>query len=37
MTKISSEIRIDAAKEKVWDIIADLGGVQNFHPGVKKS
>ncbi len=37
MTKSSSEIRIDAPKEKVWEIIADLGGVRNFHPGVKKS
>lgn len=36
-TEITSEIRINAPKEKVWAIIADLGGVQNFHPGVKKS
>ncbi len=37
MTQISSEIRINAPKEKVWAIIADLGAVQNFHPGVQKS
>ena len=37
MTHLSSEIRIKAPKEKVWAILADLGGIQNFHPGVKKS
>lgn len=37
MTHISSEIRLNAPKEKVWAIWADLGGIQNFHPGVKKS
>lgn len=36
-TSVKSEIKIDAPKEKVWSIISDLGGVQNFHPGVKKS
>ncbi len=37
MTQISSEIRINAPKQKVWAIIADLGAVQNFHPDVQKS
>ncbi len=37
MTHISHEIRIDAAKENVWAAIADLGGIEKFHPGVKKS
>lgn len=37
MTHISHEIRIEAAKENVWAAIADLGGIEKFHPGVKKS
>lgn len=37
MTHIKHEIRIDAAKEKVWAAIADLGGVAKFNPAVKKS
>ena len=37
MTSVTSEIRINAPKEKVWNIIADLGAVQNFHPGVRQS
>lgn len=37
MTSIHGEARIHASKEKVWAAIADLGAVQNFHPGVSKS
>ena len=37
MTSISQEIRIDAPREKVWNILADLGGIQRFHPAVSKS
>lgn len=37
MTTIKSEIRIDAPKRKVWDVISDLGGIQAYHPAVKKS
>ncbi len=37
MTTIGGEIKVNAPKEKVWKILADLGGVQSFHPGVKKS
>ena len=37
MTAITSTIRIQASKDEVWKILADLGGVQNFHPGVAKS
>ncbi len=37
MTTITQEIRINAPKEHVWAILADLGAVQRFHPGVKKS
>ena len=37
MTSITQEIRINAPKEQVWAILADLGGVQRFHPAVRKS
>ena len=37
MTTITQEIRINAPKDRVWAILADLGAVQRFHPGVKKS
>ena len=37
MTAITSTVRIHASKDEVWKILADLGGVQNFHPGVAKS
>ena len=37
MPTIKSEIRIDAPKRKVWDVISDLGGIQAYHPAVKKS
>lgn len=37
MTRITEEIRINASKNKVWEIISDLGGIENYHPGVKKS
>ena len=32
MTRVESEIRIDASKEKVWDVIADLGSVSVWNP-----
>ncbi len=37
MTRITSEVLINAPKNEVWDIIADLGAIENFHPGVTKS
>ncbi len=37
MTTFSSDIHIEAPKDDVWAILADLGGIQKFHPGVKKS
>ena len=36
-TKISGQIKINSSKENVWKIISDLGGIQNYHPLVKKS
>ncbi len=32
MTRVTSEIRIDAPKDKVWDVIADLGSVSVWNP-----
>jgi len=37
MTKIKKKLSINASKERVWDVIADLGGIQNYNPSVKKS
>ncbi len=37
MTQITSEIKINAPKEKVWATLANLGGIQSFHPIVEKS
>ncbi|MBL4709927.1 MAG: SRPBCC family protein [Flavobacteriales bacterium] len=37
MTTFSKQIKISAPKQKIWEIISDLGAIQNFHPGVSKS
>ena len=37
MTHIAGEVHIDAPKDRVWDILADLGGIKNFSPGVTDS
>ena len=37
MTQIKSEIRINASKEKVWEVLADFGGVSKWAPTVAKS
>ncbi|MCD4731365.1 MAG: SRPBCC family protein [Bacteroidales bacterium] len=37
MTIIEKKLSINAPKEMVWDVIADLGGIQNYNPTVKKS
>ncbi len=37
MTKIREEIKIQAPKEKVWAILADLGAIHNFNADVRKS
>ena len=37
MTTFRSEIRIDSAKENVWQVLADFGAVQNFAAGVSRS
>ncbi|RMF77086.1 MAG: SRPBCC family protein [Chloroflexi bacterium] len=37
MTRISDEIRINAPKARVWEVVADIGAVQRYHPAVAKS
>ena len=37
MTTIKSEVQINAPKEHVWELVADLGGVVNYHPFVTNS
>lgn len=37
MTKTHSAIRINAPKERVWSILADLTSDQHYSPGVLKS
>jgi len=37
MVRISGQIEIDASRERVWDILADLGGVKQYHPGLRDS
>lgn len=37
MTKFSGSIRINAPKDRVWNIISDLGGVYKYNPSVHKS
>lgn len=37
MSRITGEIRIKADIKKVWEAIADLGGIQQYHPAVTKS
>ena len=37
MPRFSSQIRIAAPKEKVWEVLADLGGIYKWNPGVANS
>ena len=37
MTRVTSQIRIDAPREKVWDVIADLGSVSAWNPVLSNS
>ena len=34
MGRFTSEINIDAPKEKVWEVLADLGNIYRWNPGV---
>ena len=37
MGSFSTEIRIDAPREKVWEVLSDLGGIYKWNPGVSHS
>ena len=37
VTKITSEIEINAAKDNVWNILKSIEKIENFHPLIKKS
>ena len=37
MTHIEKSVRIEAPKTRVWEILADFGGVSKFHPGLRGS
>ncbi len=37
MTHIKESIRINATKDKVWELLADFGGIIKFHPGLRDS
>ncbi|MCH8901628.1 MAG: SRPBCC family protein [Chloroflexi bacterium] len=37
MSRFSTQVRIDASKEKVWEVLADLGGIYKWNPGVVHS
>ena len=37
VTIITSEIEINASKEKVWQVLSLIGEIEKFHPLVKKS
>ncbi len=37
MTTFTASTQIDVPQERVWEMIADLGGVVNFHPFVTQS
>ncbi len=37
MTHIKESIRINASKDKVWELLADFGGIIKFHPGLRDS
>lgn len=37
MTTITKKLEINAPQEKVWEVISNLGAVQDYNPTVKKS
>ena len=34
---VTSQIKIDASPEKVWGVLADIGNISQWNPGVKAS
>ena len=37
MTRVTIDLRIDASKEKVWEVVADLGSVSVWNPALAGS
>ncbi len=37
MTKFTTDINIEAPVEKVWDVLADVGTISEWNPGVRES
>ena len=37
MTTFSTTIKVNAPKEKVWEVLADLGSIYKWNPGVSHS
>ena len=37
MARFSVRTRIDAPKDKVWEVLADIGGIYKWNPGVSHS
>ena len=37
MTRVAGEIRLDASKDKVWNVVADLGSVSVWNPALADS
>lgn len=37
MTTFKKQIAINSPKQKVWEIVSDLGSIYKFNPGVSKS
>jgi len=37
MSRFSTQVRINAPKEKVWEVLADLGSIYKWNPGVAHS
>ena len=37
MTRIIKKLKINAPQKRVWEVISDLGGIQDYNPMVKKS
>ena len=37
MSRLASSVHIEAPPEKVWDVLADFGGVSRFNPSVPTS
>ena len=37
MARFSTAIKINAPREKVWEVLADLGSISKWNPGVSNS